>query len=80
LVLLAGTPELYQVNSAALLGSGCESLLAAKMLVDLEDGSKQEVVGMFVVDSGCRGAELDLVLTKRKAEAFGPQAVCRARW
>lgn len=68
---LAGLPALYQINSAALLGNGCDSLLAAKLLIDLEDGRKQQVTGMFVVDSGCRGIELDLVLTKLKAEALG---------
>jgi hypothetical protein len=64
---------LYQVNSSALLGEGSDSLLSGKLLVRLEDGRKHQVVGMFVVDSGCRGLELDLVLTKSKAESLGLQ-------
>jgi hypothetical protein len=65
----------YQVNSSALLGEGLDSLLSAKLLVQSEDGSKSQVVGMFVVDSGCRGRymELDLLLTKCKAESMGLQ-------
>lgn len=66
-------PEVYQVNSSALLGEGLDSLLSGKLLVHLEDGRKHQVVGMFVVDSGCRGLELDLVLTKSKAESLGLQ-------
>lgn len=61
--------EVYQVNGAALLGEGCGGLLSGKLL--LEDGSNQQVAGMFVVDSGCRGVELDLVLSKTKAESLG---------
>jgi hypothetical protein len=66
----------YQINSSVLLGEGSDSLLptsslAGKLLVHLEDVRKHQVAGMSAVDSGCRGWELDLVLTERKAESLG---------